>query len=85
MAVVINNWPVPSFSNTSENLNTNGASGSTISTISFTDTESDSLNHNSFTFTDPSGQLSKYKSGDTYLVQPTNNLSGSVYPMTKNL
>ena len=86
IAVVINNAPVPSFSNTSANLNTNGArSGSTITTISFTDTESDSLNHDSFTFTDPSGQLNAYKSGDTYLVQPKNNLSGSVYPMTASI
>ena len=86
IAVVINNAPVPSFSNTSANLNTNGArSGSTITTISFTDTESDSLNHNSFTFTDPSGQLNAYKSGDTYLIQPTNNLSGSVYQMTASI
>jgi|5_EtaG_2_1085323.scaffolds.fasta_scaffold00438_18 hypothetical protein len=86
IAVVINNAPVPSFSNTSANLNTNGArSGSTITTISFTDTESDSLNHGSFTFTDPSGQLNAYKSGDTYLVQPKNNLSGSTYPMTASI
>ena len=86
IAVVINNAPVPSFSNTSANLNTNGArSGSTITTISFTDAESDTLNHNSFTFTDPSGQLNAYKSGDTYLVQPKNNLSGSVYPMTASI
>lgn len=86
IAVVINNAPAPSFSNTSANLNTNGArSGSTITTISFTDTESDSLNHNSFTFTDPSGQLNAYKSGDTYLVQPKNNLSGSAYQMTASI
>ena len=86
ISVVINNAPVPSFSNTSANLNTNGArSGSTLSTISFTDTESDSLNHTSFTFTDPSGQLNAYKSGDTYLVQPKNNLSGSAYQMTASI
>ena len=69
-----------------QSLNTNGArSGSTITTISFTDTESDSLNHGSFTFTDPSGQLNAYKSGDTYLIQPINNLSGSAYPMTASI
>ena len=46
IAVVINNAPSLSFSNTSANLNTNGArSGSTLTTISFTDTEGDSLNH----------------------------------------
>ena len=83
---LINNAPAPSFSNTSANLNTNGArSGSTITTISFTDTESDSLNHGSFTFTDPSGQLNAYKSGDTYLVQPKNNLSSSLYQMTASI
>lgn len=86
IAVVINNAPAPSFSNTSANLNTNGArSGSTITTISFTDTEGDSLNHSSFTFTDPSGQLNAYKSGDTYLVQPKNNLSSSLYQMTASI
>ena len=46
------------FSNTSANLNTNGArSGSTITTITFSDTESDTIDFSSFTFTDPSGQL----------------------------
>jgi len=84
--VAINNAPVPSFSNTSANLNTNGArSGSTITTISFTDTESDTLNHNSFTFTDPSGQLNSVKSGDSYLIQATNNLSASAYEMTASI
>ena len=82
----INNAPSLSFSNTSANLNTNGArSGSTLTTISFTDTEGDSLNHNSFTFTDPSGQLNSIKSGDTYLVQATKNLSASVYQITASI
>ena len=86
IAVVINNAPSLSFSNTSANLNTNGArSGSTLTTISFTDTEGDSLNHGSFTFTDPSGQLNSIKSGDTYLVQATQNLSASVYQITASI
>ncbi len=86
ISVVINNAPSLSFSNTSANLNTNGArSGSTLTTISFTDTEGDSLNHNSFTFTDPSGQLNSIKSGDTYLVQATQNLSASVYQITASI
>ena len=38
----------------------------------------DTLSHDNFVFTDPSGQLNAYKSGDTYLVQSLNNLSGSV-------
>ena len=86
ISVVINNAPSLSFSNTSVNLNTNGArSGSTLTTISFTDTEGDSLNHGSFTFTDPSGQLNSIKSGDTYLVQATQNLSASVYQITASI
>ena len=40
--------------------------------------EKDTLNHNSFVFTDPSGQLQTTKVGDTYEVFPRNNLSGSV-------
>ena len=82
----INNAPTPSFSNTSANINTNGARPSnTITTISFSDTESDTLDHNTFTFTNPSGQLNSVKSGDTYLIQPNQNLSGSSYAMTASI
>ena len=84
--VAINNAPTPSFSNTSANINTNGARPSnTITTISFSDTESDTLQHSSFVFTDPSGQLNSVKSGDTYLIQPSQNLSGSDYQMTASI
>ena len=84
--VAINNAPTPSFSNTSANINTNGARPSnTITTISFSDTESDTLDHNTFTFTNPSGQLNSVKSGDTYLIQPNQNLSGSSYAMTASI
>ena len=87
VSMSINNAPTPSFSNTSANLNTNGARPSnTLTTISFSDTESDTLNHDTFVFTDPSGQLSATKSGDTYLVSATSNLSGSVtYNMTASI
>ena len=86
MNVAINNAPTPSFSNTSANINTNGARPSnTITTISFSDTESDTLQHSSFVFTDPSGQLNSVKSGDTYLIQPSQNLSGSDYQMTASI
>ena len=70
------------FSNTSVNLNTNGARPSnTLTTISFTEQQAgigDTLNHNSFTFTDPSGQLTASRSSDTYLVSALTNLSGSI-------
>ena len=85
--VAINNAPDIIFSNTSANLNTNGArSGSLLTTISFSDTEGDTLNHSSFTFTDPSGQLNSVRSGNTYLIQAANNLSGSTtYDITASI
>jgi len=84
--VVKNNPPSVSFNNQSENLNTNGArSGSTLSVISFTDAESNNLNHPSFVFTDPSGQLNTVKDGNTYFVQAINNLSASTYQYTASI
>ena len=81
-----NNPPTPSFSNTSANLNTNGARPSnTLTTISFSDAESDALEHPSFVFTDPSGQLNTNKVGDTYQVRATTNLSASSYQMTASI
>jgi hypothetical protein len=70
------------FSNTSDNLNTNGARPSnTLTTISFTEQQSgvgDTLNHSSFIFTDPSGDLTASRSGDEYLVSALTNLSSSI-------
>jgi len=70
------------FTDTSANLNTNGARPSnTLTTISFTEPQigiGDTIDHTLFSFTDPSGQLTTVKSGDTYYVRPTSNLSGSV-------
>ena len=88
--VSINNAPTPSFSDSTANgfLNTNEARANTnnLSTITFSDTESDSLDHNTFTFTDPSGQLQTVKSSDTYFVRAKNNLSGStIYQMTASI
>ena len=85
--VAINNAPDIIFSNTSANLNTNGArSGSLLTTISFSDTEGDTLNHSAFTFTDPTGQLNSVRSGNTYLIQAANNLSGSTtYDITASI
>lgn len=85
--VAINNAPDIIFTNTSANLNTNGGrSGSLLTTISFSDTEGDTLNHDEFTFTDPSGQLNSVKSGNTYLIQASENLSGSTtYQITSSI
>jgi hypothetical protein len=87
--VAINNAPTVTFTNAgSTTLNTNVARTSgnpTLSTITFTDAESDSLNHSTFTFTSPSGQLSASRSGNSWLVNPINNLSASVYQMTASI
>jgi len=87
--VAINSAPSVTFTNAGSTvLNTNAArsaSNPTLSTITFSDAESDSLNHDTFTFTDPSGQLSASRSGDSWLVKPITNLSASVYQMTASI
>ena len=85
--VAKNNFNDIIFSNTTSNLNTNGARPSNnLVTITFNDAESDTLNHDTFTFTDPSGQLTTVKSSDTYFVRPTSNLSGSTtYAITASI
>jgi hypothetical protein len=87
ISVATNHPPSGSYTHTSANLNTNGArSGSLLSTLAWTDTEGDSINHSQFTLTDASGQLNAVKSGDNYLIQPKNNLSGStVYHITGSI
>ena len=81
-----NSAPDISFSDTSGNQNTNLArSGSTLVTISFSDTEGDGIDYNSFVFTDPSGQLNTVRSGNNFLVQANNNLSGSTYGYTASI
>ena len=87
--MAINNAPTPSFSNSTANgfLNTNEARANTnnLSTITFSDTESDSLDHDTFVFTDPSGQLTTVKSGDSYFIRANSNLSASTYEMTASI
>ena len=78
--------PTITFTDTSANLNTNGArSGSTINTISFSDSEGDNVDLTSFVFTDPSGQLNTIQAGGTFIVQPINNLSSSNYGITASI
>ena len=85
--VAINNAPNITFTNTSTNLNTNGARPSNnLVTIVLGDPEGDDINHGSFTFTDPSGQLTTVQSGNNYIVRPVNNLSGSkTYEITASV
>jgi hypothetical protein len=83
ITVATNNSPNGTYTDTSANLNTNlGRSGSLITTLAWSDTEGDTINHSSFVFTDASGQLNSIQSGDSYLIQAKNNLSASNYTIS---
>lgn len=51
----------------------------TLVTASFNDVEGDNINHDSFSFNDPSGQLAVQRSGDVYHISALNTLSASAY------
>ena len=78
--VTTNNAPDIVFSNSSR-LNTNQATGSsgTLTTLSFSDTESDSVDYDNLTFTDSSGQLTATQNSNTWLVTANSQLSASNY------
>jgi len=84
--ITVNEAPDIVFTNTSANLNTNGARPSnTLTTITFNDASGDALNHDTFQFTDASGQLETSKSGNSYLVRATSNLSASDYAFSASI
>ena len=78
--VTTNNAPDIIFSNSSL-LNTNQATGSsgTLTSLSFSDTESDSVDYDNLTFTDSSGQLTATQNSNTWLVTANSQLSASSY------
>ena len=78
--VTTNNAPDIVFNNSSR-LNTNQATGSsgTLTTLSFSDTESDSVDYDNLTFTDSSGQLTATQNSNTWLVTANSQLSASNY------
>ena len=78
--VTTNNAPDIIFSNSSR-LNTNQATGSsgTLTTLSFSDTESDSVDYANLSFTDSSGQLTATQNSNTWLVTANSQLSASNY------
>ena len=78
--VTTNNAPDIVFSNSSR-LNTNQATGSsgTLTTLSFSDTESDSVDYANLSFTDSSGQLTATQNSNTWLVTANSQLSASNY------
>lgn len=73
------------FSNTSGNLNTNLArSGSTLTTISFSDTESNTILYDNFVGAESAG-LNFKRSGNTFLVQPTGSLAAGSYTVSGSI
>lgn len=73
------------FTNTSANLNTNlGRSGSTLTTITFSDTEGDTILVDEFTGTEDHG-LNFKRSGNSYLVQPTGSLEAGSYTISGSI
>jgi len=83
--VATNNAPDVIFTNTSANLNTNlGRSGSTVTTISFSDTESDTILYDEFAGAESAG-LNFKRSGNTYLVQPTGSLAAGSYTISGSI
>jgi hypothetical protein len=84
--VTTNNAPDITFTNTSANLNTNlGRSGSTLVTLTFSDTESDTIDYDGVSFTSLDDQLNSYRSGTSWIVQAKNNLSASTYSITASV
>ena len=78
--VTTNNAPDITFTDTTANLNTNLArSGSTIVTLTFSDTEGDTIDYSGVTFNNLGSQLNAIRSGTSWLIQASENLSGSTY------
>jgi hypothetical protein len=72
--------PSGSMVRTDANLNTNGArSGNTIATLTWTDSESNSLHNPSFTLSSNAGLSSSFTSSYTYNIFPTGSLSAGTY------
>ena len=84
--VTTNNAPDIIFNNSSL-LNTNQASGSsgTLVTLSFSDTESDTIDYDGVTFSDSSNQLTFTQNSNTWLVKANSQLSASSYTFSASV
>ena len=72
--------PSGSYTATDANLNTNGARPSnTILTLDWSDTESDALNHSTFTLSSDTTITSSWDGSYTYTITPSSNLSAGTY------
>jgi len=84
--IVENSAPIGTYSETSANLNTNGARPSnTILTLTWSDTESDSLNHNTFTFSSDADITSSWDGAYEYTITPTSNLAAGTYYVSASI
>ena len=85
--IVNNAGPTGSFSDTSANLNTNGARpGNTLSTLTWTDVESDTLDHGTFNFQVANGaSITANRSGNNYLITASANLTAATYSFTASI
>ena len=84
--VTTNNAPDIIFNNSSL-LNTNQATGSsgTLTTLSFSDTESDTIDYDGVTFSDSSNQLTFTQNSNTWLVKANSQLSASNYTFSASV
>ena len=83
--ITTNNAPDITFTNTSGNLNTNLArSGSTLTTLTFSDTESDTIQYDDFVGAESAG-LNFKRSGTSFLVQPTGSLAAGSYTISGSI
>ena len=84
--VTTNNAPDITFSNSSF-LNTNQASGSsgTLVTLTFSDTEGDTIDYDGVTFSDSSNQLTFTQNSNTWLVTANSQLSASNYTFSASV
>ena len=84
--VTTNNAPDITFNNSSF-LNTNQASGSsgTLVTLTFSDTEGDTIDYDGVTFSDSSNQLTFTQNSNTWLVTANSQLSASSYTFSSSV
>jgi len=84
--VTQNAAPDITFTDTTGNQNTNLArSGSTLVTLTFSDTEGDTIDYAGVTFEGTGSQLNAIQSGNSWLLQAKENLSASTYTYTASV
>lgn len=84
--IVENSAPIGTYSETSANLNTNGARPSnTILTLTWSDTEGDSLNHNTFTLSSDASITSSWDGAYEYTITPLSNLAAGTYYVSASI